>query len=141
MKHITLLTLCILFWGCKNNIDFVNEANSTNKLITNFIKSYNSLTTSLISSGNISDYRILNETKINELEKEATLAVMQIDKFDKFENKPENINNLFQSIRRSIIDGVYAVKYGSGLSSISLERFLKYMQQYDMELRTFINKG
>ena len=142
MKHIVFLTICVfLFFGCKSKPNFVNEANSTNKSITSFIKSYNSLTTSLISSGNISDYRELNETKINNLEKEATLAVVQIDKFDKLENKPESMNRVFQTIRRSIMDGIYTVKYGNDLSSIPLEPFLKYMQQYDIELRSLINQG
>lgn len=88
----------------------------------------------------MSTYRDLNETKINNLEKEAVLAVTQIDKFDKLENKPENINSLFQSIRRSIMDGIYIVKYGNDLSSIPIESFLRYMQQYDIELRSLINK-
>ena len=141
MKHIAFLTICVfLFFGCKSKPNFVNEANSTNKSITSFIKSYNSLITSLISSENIYDYRKLNKTKINDFEKEATLAVAQIDKFDKLENKPENVNKLFQTIRRCIMDGVHTVKYGSDLTSLPLEPFLKYMQQYDIELRSLINQ-
>ena len=141
MKHIALFIIFSLFlFGCKSKPNFINEANSTNESITNFIKSYNSLVTSLISSENMSTYRDLNETKINNLEKEAVLAVTQIDKFDKLENKPENINSLFQSIRRSIMDGIYIVKYGNDLSSIPIESFLRYMQQYDIELRSLINK-
>lgn len=39
------------------------------------------------------------------------------------------------------MDGIYIIKYENDLSSIPLEPFLKYIQQYDIELRSLINKG
>lgn len=151
MKKIFFLMLIFCCFSCDNGKnEYIQSANNINKMLLNYFKEYGGISEDMANIAindftGISSYRAENQSEILELEKKASVVITEIDKLSASKYKCEKIDKLFQDMRHDIMESLYNVKYESGNYLFSDRAYtistnqLRYMQQYDIELRSLVN--
>lgn len=154
MKRAIFLMFSIFsLIACNNSKgkgEYIQSVIHINSLLDEYAKDYGEISTEITNIAmddftEIGVYRLKKQSKILKLKNKATNIISEIDKLHATKYKNENMDKLFESMRHTLMDGLYNTRYETNKSiylekeSIVLQEQLKYMQQYDINFKSILN--
>ncbi len=155
MKRAIFLMFSIFsLIACNNGKDkgeYIQSVTYINSLLNEYAKDYGEISIEIANIAmddftRIKTYRLRNQSKILKLENKATNIISEIDKLhNTMGYKSKNMDKIFESMRHILMEGLYNTKYEISESiyvdreSTIAQEQLKYMQQYNINLRSILN--